>query len=98
VKPGTDLRLRDIVGEVDRLLWSAMSAPRGFTYRVDGTGTVEILHHGRHATTLRGGAVTRFLVDVETGDPQLLMARVTGAYKHGNERVARQHPRNTGGR
>jgi hypothetical protein len=24
------------------------------------------------------------------------MARVTGTYRHGNERLARQHPRNRG--
>ncbi len=98
MKPGMDLRTRDVAGTDIRLWLSAMSAPRGFTYRAEGPGTVEILHHGRHAATLRGRAATRFLADVESGDPQLLMAKVTGAYKHGNERVARQHPRNLGGR
>jgi hypothetical protein len=42
---------------------------------------------------LRGGAAARFLSDVEGGDPQELMARVTGNYRHGNERTAKQHPR-----
>ena len=37
-----------------------------------------------------------FLEDVEDQDPQELMARVTGQYKHGNERTAKQHPRNRG--
>ena len=32
--------------------------------------------------------------DAETGDPQELMARLTGNYRRGNERQARQHPRN----
>jgi len=31
---------------------------------------------------------------VDTGDPQELMARLTGNYKHGNERMAKHHARN----
>ena len=67
--------------------------PGGFEYRVIGADVI-ITHHGRQATTLRGAAARRFLADVEAGDPQELMARVTGNYKHGNERRARNHPRN----
>ncbi|MEV0901918.1 hypothetical protein [Actinoplanes sp. NPDC049802] len=68
--------------------------PEGFTFRVRKNGDVEVLHHGRPATVLRGASATRFLTDVETGDAQELMARVTGNYRHGNERTARDHPRN----
>lgn len=71
--------------------------PQGFEYRVKGPGEVVIRHHGRHAATLRGERAERFLADVERGDPQLVMARVTGNYKRGNERAARHHPRNRGG-
>lgn len=53
-------------------------------------------HHGRAAGVLRGAAAARFLAEVEEGDPQELMARLTGNYRHGNERVARNHPRNRG--
>jgi hypothetical protein len=56
-------------------------------------GTVVIRHHGRVATTLRGARAAEFLAVVES-DPQLVMARWTGNYKHGNERTARNHPRN----
>ena len=69
----------------------------GFTYRTRKNGEVQILHHGRHATTLRGADAMDFIHDVEDGtedDAQQLMARVTGNYKHGNERAASQHPRN----
>ena len=59
-----------------------------------GGGDLRWTHHGRVAATLRGDAAVRFLADVESGDPQLLMARVTGNYKRGNERAARRHPRN----
>lgn len=67
--------------------------PREFEFTVVD-GAVVIRHHGRRATTLRGSAAGRFLADAERGDPQELMARVTGNYKHGNERTARNHPRN----
>ncbi|MDF8265580.1 hypothetical protein [Luteipulveratus flavus] len=69
--------------------------PDGFAYVVEGESVV-IRHHGRRAATLRGRRAADFLEDVEAGDAQQLMARVTGAYKHGNERTARQHPRNRG--
>ena len=68
--------------------------PEGFTYRVRKNGDVEVLHHGRPAIVLRGASAARFLADVEGADPQELMARVTGNYRHGNERTAKQHPRN----
>ncbi len=69
--------------------------PSGFEYRLVGDEVV-ISHRGRRATTLRGAAAQRFLADVELGDDQELMARVTGNYKHGNERTAKDHPRNKG--
>ena len=55
---------------------------------------VVISHHGRAVTTLRGARAAAFLEDVELGDDQELMARVTGNYRRGNERQARNHPRN----
>ena len=69
--------------------------PSGFEYQLVGEDVV-ISHNGRRATTLRGDAARRFLTDVENGDPQELMARVTGNYKRGNERMAKDHPRNRG--
>jgi hypothetical protein len=60
-------------------------SPSGFEYTSSGD-RVEIRHHGRHATTLRNAAARKFLSDVERGDPQQVMARVTGNYKRGNER------------
>lgn len=68
--------------------------PTGFTY-AQLAGTVVINHHGRRATTLRGARAAQFLADVEDDDPQELMARLTGNYKRGNERTAKNHPRNS---
>lgn len=72
-----------------------MTSPDGFDYTLRG-GDVVITHHGRTATTLRGARAAAFLEDVEVGDPQELMARLTGNYRRGNERQARNHPRNRG--
>ena len=69
--------------------------PEGFEFEERG-GEVVVLHHGRRATVLRGARAQEFLEDVERGDPQELMARVTGNYRRGNERQARDHPRNRG--
>ena len=63
-----------------------------------GAARFRITHHGRPAGTLRGAAAARFLTDVQDDDPQQLMARLTGNYKHGNERLGSDHPRNQGGR
>ena len=70
-------------------------APEGFAFSLRGDDVL-ITHHGRRATVLRGAAAARFLEQVATGDPQLVMARATGNYRRGNERVVRSHPRNRG--
>ena len=71
-----------------------MPAPEGFHYQKRLNGTVYISHHGREAATLRGSRAAKFLDEVEAGDPQEVMARWTGNYKRGNERMGRKHPRN----
>lgn len=71
-----------------------MGAPEGFDYDVRRDGSVAITHHGRPATVVRGARASQFLAEVDDGDPQEVMARWTGNYRRGNERTARQHPRN----
>jgi hypothetical protein len=69
----------------------------GFTYRRIKQDEVQLLHHGRLAATLRGERAQDFLAEVEEcadSDAQQLMARLTGNYKRGNERTAKNHPRN----
>ena len=70
-----------------------MGDASGFAFSQRGD-TVVITHRGKKAVTLRGSAAARFLEDVERDDPQQVMARATGDYKRGNERTARDHPRN----
>lgn len=54
-------------------------------------------HRGKVATVLRNRKADEFLDavadDAGGQDAQELMARLTGNYKRGNERAARQHPR-----
>ena len=76
---------------------SSESHDLGFTFRVRKNGDVEIFHRGRLASTLRGNEADDFKQEAQdeaSAEAQQLMARVTGNYKHGNERSASQHPRN----
>ena len=72
-----------------------MGAPSGFEFEVRGDDVV-IRHHGITATVLRGARASEFLDQVARSDPQLLIARLTGDYRRGNERTARRHLRNAG--
>jgi len=72
-----------------------MAVPEGFDYEVRG-GLVVISHHGKTATILRGKRASDFLGKIDAGNAQQLMARLTGNYRRGNERQARNHPRNRG--
>jgi hypothetical protein len=71
-------------------------ADLGFTYRVSKRGEVEVLQRGRVAVTLRGARAAEFLAGAGAGFAELqqAMARLTGNYKRGNERLAGNHPRN----
>lgn len=71
-----------------------MGTPEGFDFTRRSDGSVVVTHHGTVATVLRGRRASDFLEDAAAGDEQQLMARVTGSYRHGNERTARNHPRN----
>jgi hypothetical protein len=77
-----------------------MNAPAGFSWRRRKDGSIEVLHHGRLASTLRGNDAADFASEMEGADEaaqQDTMARLTGNYKRGNERHAAHHPRNRGG-
>ncbi|MFD0593170.1 hypothetical protein ACFQZ4_11975 [Catellatospora coxensis] len=73
----------------------ARARPHGFDYAVRADGTVAVSHHRAVVTLLRGERGRRFLDEVRAGDPQEVMARWTGNYRRGNERAARNHPRNS---
>lgn len=61
----------------------------GFRYLQTKSGDVRISHFGREVTVLRGNQALQFNRKIDHLDfagEQQLMARVTGQYKHGNER------------
>ena len=65
--------------------------PFGCASRADGS--IVINYHGAPVTVLRGRAAERFaarMAGADSGAAQQLMARVTGNFKRGNERVAKR--------
>ena len=67
-------------------------ASEPFSYRATKSGLVQISYNGRIVTTLSGSDSPRFLSRVESGsseNAQLGMAKATGHFKHGSERVSR---------
>lgn len=60
-----------------------------FTYRVNQENKVFIAWHGKQVTVLKGKDAQKFLSRIRGLDPkgaQLMMAKATGHFKHGNER------------
>ncbi len=69
----------------------------GFIFRETKKSEIIISHYGRKATTLRGNRAIEFNEIIDTlpfDEQQQLMARLTGNYKRGNEKLAKNHPRN----
>lgn len=67
-----------------------------FAFSATALGEVRIERGGRVVTILRGASARAFLSKVAgaSGDElQRAMARATGNYRRGNERVAGEHPR-----
>lgn len=60
-----------------------------FSYRAMKDGCIFLFWHTRHIKTLKGPAAQKFLQDIAYKDPQevqLVLAKITGNFKHGNER------------
>ncbi len=73
------------------------SGDLGFRYRARKNGDVEILRDGRQVSLLHGRDAADFLASAGGADEaeiQQLLARLTGNYKRGNERLASTHRRN----
>ena len=61
----------------------------GFSRRVTKDGRVRISFRGRHVMTVAGRQADQLRARLEAADPrteQLLLAKVTGNFKRGNER------------
>ncbi len=60
-----------------------------FSYRATKDGRVFLFWHEKQVKILKGSAAQKFLQDVVNVDQkgaQLVMAKITGNFKHGNER------------
>ena len=69
----------------------------GFSFIETKKCEIIIWHYGRMATTLRDNKAMKFIESIYTlsfDEQQQLMARLTGNYKRGNERIAKKHHRN----
>jgi len=61
-----------------------------FTYRVTKDKKVFISYEGKQVTILSGGKAEKFVKDIEAAEgknAQLIMAKATGNFKRGNERL-----------
>jgi hypothetical protein len=67
-----------------------------FSYATRSDGSIVISYHAAPVTILRGRSAERFTTRVSGADAigaQQLMARATGNFKRGNERIGKQSPR-----
>jgi hypothetical protein len=70
-----------------------------FAYRETKDSTVHISWYGKRVITLKGPQARKFLakiVDLEGKAAQLVMAKITGNFKHGNERATNQKRKSPG--
>ena len=61
-----------------------------FTYRITKDKKVFISYEGKQVTTLSGAKAEKFIADIEVADgkdAQLIMAKITGNFKRGNEKL-----------
>ena len=68
-----------------------------FAYVIRKDGSVSISHEGRSVMIVSGDAaarLTRKLLGANPQEVQLALAKITGNFKRGNERVAMSHGRN----
>lgn len=74
------------MGEVDK---RGKLEEEPFSYRVSKDKKVFINWHGKMIMTLKEKDSTKFLAKIENADAmeaQLIMAKITGNFKHGNEK------------
>lgn len=65
-------------------------AEQPFSYRLTADGRILIYWQGKQVTVLRGEKAARVSGELAQADDmqeQLILARVTGHFKHGNERI-----------
>ena len=64
-----------------------------FSFRQFKNGAISISYEGKEITILKGKSAANFLAGIENTsemDEQMAMAKVTGNFKRGNERQAKE--------
>lgn len=67
-----------------------------FSYTVRKDGAVMVSHEGKPVVTLAGRAAAKLLTRLANATPaqmQMALAKATGNFRRGYERVASSHPR-----
>jgi len=63
-----------------------------FTYRISKDNKVFISYEGKQVVTLSGKKAEKFIVEIDRAvgkETQLIMAKVTGNFKRGNEKTTK---------
>jgi hypothetical protein len=66
-------------------------ADQPFSYRISKDDKVFIDYHGKHVFTLSGNKAQKFIAELDDmgeTEIQLTLAKVTGNFKHGNEKLS----------
>lgn len=64
-----------------------------FSYRQYKNGNVSVFYFDKEVTMLKGNEAQKFIVRIEGTseiEAQMMMAKITGNFKRGNEREAKQ--------
>jgi len=64
-----------------------------FSYRITKDRKVFISYHGKQVTALSGNRAEAFISEIEDAEgkeAQLIMAKVTGNFKRGNEKMSKR--------
>jgi len=67
-----------------------------FAYRINKDKKVFITYEGKQVTILSGSKAEKFIADIggaDCKDAQLIMAKVTGNFKRGNEKLFKKQGR-----
>jgi len=67
-----------------------------FAYKINKDGKVFISYEGKRVTILNGSKAEKFIADIASADGkevQLIMAKVTGNFKRGNEKLFKKQGR-----
>lgn len=67
-----------------------------FSYRINKDKKVFISYEGKQVTILSGGKAEKFIADIADAnakEAQLIMAKVTGNFKRGNEKLFKKQGR-----